>query len=351
MTSEQCRPSRTRSGAAVAVSVLLAAVVLVPSATAAPSRDIDEVRDQVRTLHSHAESATERYLAAREALTDTQRTLGGLRRKVARESEQLRQVTASVEDLARASYMGGGVEVALQVLIADDPVEFLAQAATVDHVARSQSSSLRRSQTAGLRLVQARAAVADKEVIAEAYRDDMAAARSDAEARLAEAEDVLAGLEADEKARLDAAVAADRSTSLAQAQAALAESGPLAVSTRAEAAVRYALSRVGEPYSYDAHPPESWDCSKLTSAAWASAGIGLTPLSYTQWDQTQRVAVSDIQPGDLVFYFGSGAHHVAIYVGGGKMVSASNPTDGVELIDFLGPWYGERFSGVGRVIG
>ena len=78
--------------------------------------------------------------------------------------------------------------------------------------------------------------------------------------------------------------------------------------------------------------------------------MGLTALSYTQWDQTRRVPVSEIQPGDLVFYFGMGAHHVAIYVGNGKMVSASNPSDGVELIDYLGPWYGERFSGVGRVL-
>jgi cell wall-associated NlpC family hydrolase len=107
---------------------------------------------------------------------------------------------------------------------------------------------------------------------------------------------------------------------------------------------------VGDPYSFSARPPDSWDCSKLTSAAWAQAGVGLTALSYTQWDQTKRIPVSEIQPGDLVFYFGSGAHHVAIYVGNGKMVSASNPSDGVELIDFLGPWYNERFSGVGRVI-
>jgi cell wall-associated NlpC family hydrolase len=78
--------------------------------------------------------------------------------------------------------------------------------------------------------------------------------------------------------------------------------------------------------------------------------VGLTALSYTQWDQTRRVPVSDIRPGDLVFYFGSGAHHVGIYIGNGKMVSASNPSDGVEIIDFLGPWYGDRFSGVGRVL-
>jgi cell wall-associated NlpC family hydrolase len=86
-------------------------------------------------------------------------------------------------------------------------------------------------------------------------------------------------------------------------------------------------------------------------AAYRQAGVSLSHLSYSQFDQTRRVPVSEIQPGDLVFYFGSGAHHVGIYVGNGKMVSASNPSDGVELIDFLGPWYGDRFSGVGRVVG
>ena len=49
--------------------------------------------------------------------------------------------------------------------------------------------------------------------------------------------------------------------------------------------------------------------------------------------------IAHLEPRDL-----HGAHHVAIYVGNGKMVSASNPSDGVEIIDFLGPWYGERFS-------
>lgn len=121
--------------------------------------------------------------------------------------------------------------------------------------------------------------------------------------------------------------------------------------SRAQQAVQYALAQVGEPCSYSVSPPDSWDGSKLTAAAWAQGGVGLTALSYAHWDQTRSVSVSEIQPGDLVCYFGSGAHNVAIYIGNGKMVSASNPSDGVEIIDFLGPWYKERFSGVGRVIG
>lgn len=57
-----------------------------------------------------------------------------------------------------------------------------------------------------------------------------------------------------------------------------------------------------------------------------------------------------IQPGDLVLYFGDCAHHVAIYAVTAKMVSASNPDDGVELIDLLAPWFKERFGGVGPMI-
>lgn len=177
--------------------------------------------------------------------------------------------------------------------------------------------------------------------------------------RLSEAEDVLASLQEAERQRLAQLAEEKRRQDLAAAQAngggatwsGDAESGGgFAGGSRGQAAIQYALSQVGDPYSFSANPPSSWDCSKLTAAAWGQAGVGLTALSYTQWDQTRRVPVSDIQPGDLVFYFGSGAHHVAIYIGGGKMVSASNPSDGVEIIDFLGPWYGERFSGVGRVI-
>ena len=67
--------------------------------------------------------------------------------------------------------------------------------------------------------------------------------------------------------------------------------------------------------------------------------------------QVRRIPDSELQPGDLVFYFGSGAHHVGMYIGNGKMVHAANPRDGVEITDYKGPWYGERYSGAGRVVG
>ena len=340
------------AAAAVAAGALLAgSIVLGPSATGLPSRDINQVRSQVRDLQSKAEAANERYEGARNDLANVQATLDGLHRKLRREQDQLQTVLSSVEDLARSTYTGGGLDPSLQVLMADDPVEFLAQAAALDQVAQSQSSALRRTQTARVRLAGVEAAVQDKETIAQGYRDDMAGAKDDVDSQLAAAKAVLADLQEEERRRLEALLAADRNSGLQQAQAYLASAPAAAPNPRAGAAVSYALSQVGDPYSYAANPPSSWDCSKLTAAAWGQAGVGLTALSFTQWDQTQRISPSDIQPGDLVFYFGYGAHHVGLYIGNGKMVHAANPSDGVRIDDIYGPWYGERFSGVGRVIG
>ena len=217
-------------------------------------------------------------------------------------------------------------------------------------MAQSQTAALRQTQTARVRLAQSEAAVADKEAIAQKYRDEMASAKQDVDSQLAQAQQVLASLQEAERQRLAALLAADRNQGLAQAQQYLASTHVSAPNSRAQTAVSYALSQLGDPYSFSANPPSSWDCSKLTAAAWAQAGVGLTAISYSQWDETQHIPASEAQPGDLVFYFGYGTHHVGMYIGNGKMVHAASPGSGVRIDDIFGPWYAERFSGIGRVV-
>jgi peptidoglycan DL-endopeptidase CwlO len=347
--------------------LLLSGIAVLPSASAVPSRDIGQVRDQVRTLQSQAEAATERYNSARNQLADVQDTLSGLQRKVKRERAELQEILSSVDDLARATYTSGGIDTSLQVLLAEDPTEFLAQAAALDQVAQSQASSLRRTQTARLRLAQSEAAVQDKESIAQQYRDEMSDAKNEADQQLGEAQSILANLEEEERQRLAALAEEERRQSQAAASAAAAALGSAGSSSsgsgpssagggytgggRAAAAVSYALAQVGNRYVAAAAGPDAFDCSGLTMTAWRQSGVSLPHYSYSQYSSTRRIPVSEAQPGDLVFYFGSGAHHVGLYIGGGKMVHAANPGDGVRVDDIMGPWYGERFSGIGRVVG
>ncbi len=57
-----------------------------------------------------------------------------------------------------------------------------------------------------------------------------------------------------------------------------------------------------------------------------------------------------LRPGDLVFFFRHGAHHVGVYIGGGRMVSATNPRGGVKIDAVFSGWYGSRYSGAGRLV-
>ncbi|MBK9740661.1 MAG: C40 family peptidase [Actinobacteria bacterium] len=357
----QRNPWRRWITTAVAGSALLiSGVVAAPAVSAVPSRDINQVRTQVRDLQARAEAATERYNKARSDLAAVQDTLDGLHQRISRERAQLQEILSTVDDLARSTYTSGGMDSSLQVLLADNPSEFLAQAAALDQVAQSQTSALRRTQTARLRLAQSEAEVKDKEAIAQKYRDDMASSKEEADQRLNEAEGVLAGLEAAERARLAAIDEAERQAGIAAgntASANLSFNGPssagggYAGGGRASAAVSYALSQVGDRYVAAAAGPDAFDCSGLMLAAWRQAGVSLPHYSYSQYSSTRRIPLSEAQPGDLVFYFGGGVHHVGMYVGNGKMVHAANPGDGVIVSDVLGPWYENYFSGVGRVVG
>lgn len=346
---------------AVAVSILAFTAVALGSSAgmAAPQADLREVEAQVRDLEMQAGAAHEEASRAADRLSAVRQKLDSVQGRLQSQRKELNQTQAVLEDLARSLYASGGIDPALGLLLAEDPVEFLAQASVMGQVASSQAGLIRQAQTGRLRLAQTEAEAADQEAQAKVLEAEMSAAEARVTERLGQAQSVLGNLRAEERQRLgrlqaerleqqreEASQAAGTFTS-----GSATSGGGYSVSSRAQAAVRYALAQVGEPYSFSARPPNSWDCSKLTAAAWAQSGVGLTALSYTQWDQTKRVPVSEIQPGDLVFYFGTDVHHVAIYIGNGKMVSASNPSDGVEITNFLGPWYGERFSGVGRVIG
>ena len=90
----------------------------------------------------------------------------------------------------------------------------------------------------------------------------------------------------------------------------------------AQVAVDTALAQVGKPYQWGATGPNAFDCSGLTSYAWAAAGVSIPRTSGAQFSGLTRVSRSDLQPGDLVFY-NSPISHVAMYVGGDTIVEAS----------------------------
>ncbi|MFI0814417.1 NlpC/P60 family protein [Streptomyces sp. NPDC021098] len=105
---------------------------------------------------------------------------------------------------------------------------------------------------------------------------------------------------------------------------------PTATAGAGQRALRWALNQIGKPYVWGAEGPNSFDCSGLTSQAWAHAGRTIPRTSQEQWRRLPRISLSQIRPGDLVIY-NKGASHVAIYAGGGQVVQAPRPGTTVRL--------------------
>ncbi|THI93745.1 NlpC/P60 family protein, partial [Nocardioides sp.] len=94
----------------------------------------------------------------------------------------------------------------------------------------------------------------------------------------------------------------------------------------ARAAIAYARDQIGEPYVWGADGPGSWDCSGLTSKAWAAGGKQLPHYSVAQYEQSTPISAAQLRPGDLVFWgendSPSSIFHVALYTGGGQIIHA-----------------------------
>ncbi|MGW6564515.1 C40 family peptidase [Streptomyces sp. NPDC054975] len=98
----------------------------------------------------------------------------------------------------------------------------------------------------------------------------------------------------------------------------------------AAAIVAFARAQVGDAYVSGGTGPNSWDCSGLVQAAYRQAGIDLPRVSSSQSSMGTSVSLSNLQPGDILYWGSrSGSYHVAIYVGGGMYVGAQNPSTGV----------------------
>jgi cell wall-associated NlpC family hydrolase len=119
---------------------------------------------------------------------------------------------------------------------------------------------------------------------------------------------------------------------------------PPAPNGNVAAVLAAAYSVIGTPYQYGGSNPETgFDCSGFTMWAWSHAGVYLPHSSASQYASLPHVAQSDLQPGDLVFFY-SPISHVGIYVGGGSMIHSPQTGSVVSVV----PIYWDSFAGAAR---
>ncbi len=311
---------RLRLGTALIGLTAIALTGFVAATPAQAEPEIKDVQARVDRLYHQAEQAQERYHDARLQLDDLTDDLGTLESDERRQDAKLEVVREQVRDSILRQYQGEGISTVGQVVVSDDPGAFLGQLSTMSAFNDLQSDLFSSYSTELDALDLRHEATTDRSAEIKDVTAQLAAEKEEVDAKLAEAKSLLSKLEDEERERLLSLSRGDTTRLPSDVPA----------SGRAKAAVAYAMSQVGDSYVYGAAGPSAFDCSGLTMMAWAQAGVGLPHSSGAQYGSGPHVAASDLQPGDLVFYY-SPISHVGIYIGNGLIVHAANPGTGVRV--------------------
>jgi hypothetical protein len=296
----------------------------------------------VRDLQEQATTAAEGAQEAKVELAKLQKTLATVQQQASQQGQSVDALQKAIGSIAAQQYKSGPLSNSLELLFSSDPSLYLSTAGSLESVTRKKTADLRKFSVATQRLNATSLTVNDKLSLVKAAQARFTKQLAIANAKLKEAEALLAKLTAAERERL-AKLNNDQED--ADQQNSLASAGKYGnVSGRGGIAIKYALQQIGDKYVFGADGLVYWDCSGLTMRAFQAAGVSLPHSSRAQYNYGKSVARKDLQPGDLVF-FGKPISHVGIYLGGDRMLHAPRSGSRVKIAEFsLGrkPYIGAR---------
>ncbi|MET7736323.1 NlpC/P60 family protein [Streptomyces sp. NPDC005402] len=320
------------------VAVAAGAVLAPLPAAAVPEpepreRPVADLLTDLQRLYREAEEATETYNATEEKLKEKRAEVSRLDAALSKARLSLYDSRGAAGRLARQQYQHSSTDISpyVRLLLARDPQHALEQGHVIGQLARERAETVGRltgtEHRADELARKARRALDDQLTLAARQKKNRDAVRG----KLVGVEELLASLTAEQLTRL----AEFEEKGVEKAQEELTASGALGEDARkpsreGETALRYARRQLGKPYEWGAEGPRTYDCSGLTSRAWAHAGTPIPRTSQEQWARLQRIPLKELRPGDLVIYFPE-ATHVAIYAGGGKVIEAPRTGERIRI--------------------
>ena len=320
------------------ITVALLSIVLFTCGTVsahadpAPPPDSSDAVKRLSVAQREAEMLTEQWHAAQDQLEikqgEAERARAAIepaRKAVTRAKANEEAFRVSVDQVATQAYEGGRLDQLNVLILSDSPSDFLDQMTTLDSFTADRLAVL--NEMAELVSVTTRAqaqadgaAARTQQAVEEARASyaEIGVRKKAAEVRINEAEKLLA--------RLDPGERAERTRD---------EGGPVDVvlgTTKGALALKAAMTRMRKPYMWGADGPNSFDCSGLMYWAFKTVGITLPRSSSAQSQVGRPVSRSDLQPGDLVFFY-SPVSHVGFYAGNGKVLNAVQTGDVVRYSD------------------
>lgn len=321
---------------------------VLPSAGA--RADIDQelaaAQAQLADLQRQAAAAAEEANAANLRWQKAQQAVQSKQAELTATQQSLDTAQGNLNRMASQLYRNGGVDTTLLILAAESPSDWLSRMGTAAFVANEQNTVLTRTRASEQQLVRDEAELEKAERKADRARNDMLDAKMAIDARVAESTNLVSQLQAEQQQQLADELARQQAQQQQQAQDAMDTAKQLPKSTT-KPVVEFAIEQVGKKFKAGASGPEEYDASGLVKASWAQGGVTLPHSVQGQYDKTQRVDITQLQPGDIVFLYKIGEHD-GIYTGDGYFVHAKNPREGVVYEKLFTNEYMSEFAGAGR---
>lgn len=301
------------------------------AATATPAASVpaslQAKLDVVKKLSEQIDALGQQYDALRIGQQEAQQEAKVARLTAARDSKLLAAGEAQIGQIAAAGYMNAGMSPSLALLQSSNPQSVLNQASIMTQLQQENGDKV--SQVTSAQAAARRALLA-------------------ASQEQAKADSLTAQMNA-KLTKMHAAADTMNSSVYAQAMSIYQQTGTypnIAVTgdTVGAQALKWALTRLGDPYVWAAAGPSEFDCSGLTMWAYAHVGIQLAHFTGDQWQEGVHVPDSEAQPGDLVFLYN--LDHVGMFIGNGMMVDAPSTGQVVQIQPI--PW--GSVDGVVRIV-
>lgn len=294
----------------MALAAMVGLALPSSSAGAAPSGSSPSLKvllARASKISNEIDNLSQQYDALRIQLTGARTQLKVAHLSETRDKKLLVTYQSSVAGIAAAGYMAGGISPTLQLLESTNPQAMLNRADILSEL-QQQNGTKMSLVTAANRAAQRAALLAVQE-------------SQHAKKLAAEMHAKVLKIEANERI-LNSAL-------YKKALEVYQQTGHYPVHLNGNSigvqALRYALTKVGDPYVWGAAGPNAFDCSGLVMWAYAQVGIQLDHFTGDQWNEGEHISRSQLEPGDLVFFFPD-IGHVGLYVGNGMMLDA--PTFG-----------------------
>jgi cell wall-associated NlpC family hydrolase len=282
---------------------------------------------QANKLSNEIDALGQQYDALKIELNQAKAEAAAARKAAQRDEKALGSGQTAVAQIAAQGFMTGTVNPTMQLLQTSNPQEFLNRASIILQLGHEQTGTMNLLQEATDAANRAKLTATQEETVAASLSGQMNKKLGQAQAK----ENIL------------------NSSAYKQALTIFQQTGHypsvnITGNTLGEQALRFALTKIGDPYVWAAAGPSEFDCSGLVMWAYEQVGVQLEHFTGDQWTEGEHIPRDELEPGDLVFMLN--IDHVGLYIGNGMMVDAPSTGQDVQIQEVL--W--SSYDGAVRII-